>query len=273
MSAQNYCPAGFVYPSNLSCWCESGKLYQDCHRADYLSRHEFIQKMRRGEVPFFARVVSENGEQSSMEIGAVRICRDGETQILSEGPITLTTNAVSGDRTPVAIARIDIPADGSVGTIRTAGNASVSNATMALPLALRNSTDGVVMTDSPSGAYVRATLGFQDATQTPYFDFMLGVKGKKEEIVDGRKNRTHVTLFPDGNGKFLRLEGDDTSIEIEQDFYADSKMIIPRIVKIRSSYFSRTLAAEFEVLVAEFEVAGGAIELANIYFELQDRSA
>lgn len=221
---------------------------------------ELFRKTQAGELPVTARVISENGEPSSMQVGKVVVTQGGVERVLSEEMLTLTTNSVSGDKTQKSMARFSLPVDGSTGSISTVGNATVSNGT--LPLSLRLSGGSKKLkASSPSGGFAVAQIRLQDDTQLEYFDFLFGAKGQTEFVDDtGRKNRPHVALHPDGNGKFLRLADNGCEIATEQEYFAAAKSIVPCKVKIRSPHFSETL-------VAEFTASGGAVELMSIAFE------
>jgi hypothetical protein len=220
---------------------------------------ELFRKIQAGELPAAAQVISENGEPSSMQIGRVVVTHGGVERILSEETLTLSTNQVPGDKTQMSMARISLPIDGSLGSISTVGNATVSNE--ASPLSLRLS-GGVkkLKASSPSGGFTVAKINMHRDTQQEYFDFLFGSKGQAEVTDDtGRKNRSHIALHPDGNGKFLRLEGVGCEFTTEQDYSALAKSIVPRIVKISSPAFPETL-------VAKFTASNAVVELASIAF-------
>lgn len=195
-----------------------------------------------------------------MQVGKVVVTQGGVERVLSEEMLTLTTNSVSGDKTQKSVACVSLPVDGSLGSISTIGNATVSNGTLPLSLQL-NGGSKKLKASSPSGGFAVAQILLQKDSQLKYFDFFFGLKGQPEFVDDtGRKNRPHVALHPDGNGKFLRLADEGCEISTEQDYSAGAKSIVPRKVKIRSPHFSETL-------VAEFTASGGAIELMSIAFE------
>ncbi len=201
-----------------------------------------------------------------MQVGQVVVTQGGVERVLSEEMLTLTTNSVSGDKTQKSMASVSLPVDGSKGSISTVGNATVSNGALSLSLRLSGGSKKLSAA-SPSGGFAVAQVRLQRDTQLEYFDFLFGSKGQPEVVDEtGRKNRPHVALHPDGNGKFLRLEGDGCEIATEQDYSAASKTIVPRKVRIRSPRFSETL-------VAEFTVSGVAVELVSIVFEAAPNEA
>lgn len=249
--------------ANLPCKCGSGKPYKRCHREQDRGVQEVLRKWQAGELPFAALVISESGERSSMQVGRVVVAQGGVERVLSEEMLTLTTNSVSGDSTKKSVAHISLPVDGSKGSISTAGNATVSNNSTA-PTSLRlNGNSRKMKASSPSGGFAIARICRQSDTQLEYFDFLFGSKGQSENVDDaGRKSRPHVALHPDGNGKFLRLEGEGCEFSTERDYFAAAQVpsIVPRKIKIRSRQFSETL-------VAKFIASGTAVELVSLGFE------
>jgi hypothetical protein len=221
---------------------------------------ELFRKLQAGELPVTAQLISENGEPSSMQVGEVVVNQDGVGRVLSEEMLTLTTNSVPGDKTQKSVACLSLPVDGSTGSISTLGNATVNNGT--LPLRLRLSGGAKKLrTSSHSGGFAVAQIRLQNNTQLEYFDLIFGSKGQAEFVDDaGRKNRSHVTFHPDGNGKFLRLAGHECEIATEQVYSATDKSIVPRKAKFISPHFSETL-------VAEFTATNGTVELVSITFE------
>jgi len=225
-----------------------------------MGMQELFRKLQAGELPVSAHVISEHGEPSTMQVGKVVVTQGGIQRVLSQEMLTLTTNSVSGDKTQMSVARVSLPVDGSTGSISTVGNATVSNSASPLSLRLRSGSTKL-KASSPSGGFAVAQVKLQRDTQLEYFDFLFGSKGQSEAINDsGRKNRSHVALHPDGNGKFLRLEGGGCEIATEQDYLSVPQSIVPRKVKIRSPQFSETL-------VAEFTAFSTAVELVSIAFE------
>lgn len=247
--------------ANLPCPCGSGKPYKRCHRDNDIALRELSRKAMAGELKPFAQIISENSEPSSMQFGNVSITEGGVTKVLTEGMVTLSTNTIPGDVTEKSAALIMLPPDGTTGSISTTGNATVSSG--AYPLALRlNTTAKKMKATSISGGYAIAKIGRQLNTQQDYFDFLFGLKGQAE-IIDpsGRKERSHIALFPDGNGKFIRLEGDGCEISTEQSYVAADNLILPRKIKIRAPQFQ-------EMLVAEFSATDSVVELVSISFEV-----
>jgi hypothetical protein len=203
------------------------------------------QKIESGEIPFFARVRSVDGEQGGVEISHVSVTRNGQTTELLNDDIKLATNTVKGDLTSASVAMISIPIDGrSQGTIRTVGNATVSNPAEPLQIKLKDNKKDMKQ-KSDFGLWVNARIGLHRDTQTYSFEFIFGVQGQKEEVDEtGRKNRTHISICPDGNGKFLRLAG-NCEIEGEMLYFAASRRVQPNCIRIKSSDFKEILEVTF----------------------------
>lgn len=245
--------------SNLPCRCGSGKPYKKCHRAHDIGMEKILRKAYDGELKFRAEVISESGEVSSMQAGNFTIIRNGVERVVSDDMFTLTTNTVLGDKTDSAAASMSLSVDGTEGEIATSGNATVSNQSIAIPLRLQGNVRKL-KAKSPSGGFVIARIDLQRDTNTQYFDFLFGKSGQPEEADNaGRKNRSHVAFFPDGNGKFLRLAGGQCELSCEQRYLPGEKMVVPRIAKIRSPHFT-------EQLVAQFVTIDGTVELQSIGF-------
>jgi len=121
---------------NDNCRCESGKKYKYCcliydekTKVSYSKPGKSLyDKIVDGELPFYARIISQDGETSSMEISNASIIINGQTKTLIDEKITLSTNTTNGDRTKVSAASIQIPIiDSSKGEIKTLGNAQILN--------------------------------------------------------------------------------------------------------------------------------------------------
>ena len=232
--------------ANSPCPCGSGKKYKRCCRAKDEGIRGLFEKISSGQLPFTARIISKSGEASSMEVSHASITQNGHTTILVDEKVTLATNSTHGEKTTSSVASISIPADGSSpGAIRTAGNASVSNAAQFRAIALAGDAKKLKAT-SNSGLFVVARLGLQSETQIEYFDFLFGVKGQSEEVNEsGEKQRPHITLYPDGNGKFIRLSGHNCEIEGDMQYNAGTHRVLPQQLRIKSSDLGETIEVTF----------------------------
>ena len=112
---------------NSKCRCGSGKKYKNCCKAKNEGLRQLYKKITNGEIPFGARVISSNGESGSMEIKKVTITRNGQTRVLLDDQLKISTNTITGDKTELSIASISIPTKGAQdGSINTVGNASTN---------------------------------------------------------------------------------------------------------------------------------------------------
>lgn len=205
-----------------------------------------FEKISSGQLPFLARIISQSGETSSMEVSHASITQNGLTTVLLDEKVTLSTNSTHGDKTTSSVASISIPTDGSSpGTIRTVGNASVSNAARLTIIALAGGAKKLKAT-SGSGLFVVARIGLQRDTQIAYFDFLFGMRGQSESVDEsGEKQRPHIALYPNGNGKFIRLAGHNCEIEGDMQYYAGTRQVLPQQLRIKSTDFGETIEVSF----------------------------
>jgi hypothetical protein len=205
-----------------------------------------FHKILSGQIPFGARIVSKNGETASMEVKNVSITQGGKTTVLLDEKMILATNLTNGDRTANSVASISIPTDGlSPGAIRTVGNASVSNIARPLKVALAGGVKKL-KAKSDSGLFVVARTGFQGDTEIAYFDFLFGMSGQSEGVDDlGIKQRPHIYLYPDGNGKFIRLAGHNCEIESDMQYCSSAHQVLPQKLRIKSIDFGETVEVIF----------------------------
>lgn len=235
-----------IYSANMQCHCGSGKKYKRCCRAKDEGMRNIFEKIASGQLPFRAEIISKNGEASSMEVHHASVTQDGRTTVLLDEKITLSTNSTSGDKTTASVASISIPTDGlSLGSIRTVGNASVSNVANHPKISLAAGKKKL-KTKSESGLFVVVRTGLQRDTQIEYFDFLFGVSGQTERMNDaGEKQRPHITIYPDGNGKFIRLSGHNCEIESDMQYSSDARQVLPQLLRIKSLDTGKTIEAIF----------------------------
>ena len=205
-----------------------------------------FEKLSSGQLPFGARIISQSGEAASMEVHHVSITQNGRTTVLLDEKVTLATNSTLGDKTTTSVASISIPADGlSPGAIRTIGNASVSNVARPLNISLAGVVKKLKATSS-SGLFVVARTGLQRDTQIEYFDFLFGVRGQSESVDEsGEKQRPHIALYPEGNGKFIRLSGHNCEIESDMQYLSGARQVLPQQLRIRSTDSGQTIEVAF----------------------------
>lgn len=219
----------------MLCHCGSGKKYKRCCRVKDEGMRNLFEKLATGQLPLRAAIISESGEASSMDVHHASMMKDGKVTVLLDEKITLSTNSTSGDKTTASAASISIPTDGlSLGAIRTIGNASVSNISDYPKISLAAGVKKIKAT-SELGLFVVARTRLQRNTQIEYFDFLFGVRGQTESVDDsGEKQRPHITIYPDGNGKFIRLSGHNCEIESDMQYSSESRQVLLQQLRIKS---------------------------------------
>lgn len=207
-----------------------------------------FEKLASDQLPIRAEIISSNGKPSSMEVHHVAIMKDGLTTVLLDEKVTLSTNSTSGDKTEDSSASISIPLDGmSLGIIRTVGNASVSNDAIPTKILLAGGAKKLKET-SNSGLFVVARIRLQRDTQVEFFDVLFGRRGQDENIDEaGQKQRPHIAFYPDGNGKFIRLAGQNCELESELQYSATSRQVVPKKLLIKSADFAETVELMFSL--------------------------
>jgi SEC-C motif len=234
------------YSANAPCHCGSGKKFKRCCRAKAEGMAGLFEKISSGKIPFTAKFMSSGGEPGSIEIGPWSVTKNGRKTVLLHETLTLSTNTAHGDKTAPSLASISIPIDGcSAGSITTIGNASVSNIQNSPPIALAGGAKKL-KTTSASGLFAVARVLLQRDTQIQFFDILFGVRGQSEEADDsGEKQRPHIALYPDGNGKFIRLSGHDCEIEGEMVYRPGTRQVLPQLLRIKSNDLEETIEITF----------------------------
>lgn len=232
--------------SNSPCPCGSGKKYKRCCRSKDQGLRTLHQRLLAGELPFFARISSTDGAAGQFVVSRASITRGGVTTVLLDEAITVSTNNTAGTKTEMSAAAISIPVDGtSHGSIWTSGNASVSNSSASVELALRGGTKKMKGV-SPTGLYAIARVGTQRDSGQQYFDLLFGTSGQAEEVdAEGVKQRPHIAIHPDGNGKFIRLAGHSCEFESEMTYQLAARQIVPSAVRVRSIEHQEVLELRF----------------------------
>jgi hypothetical protein len=165
---------------------------------------------------------------------------------LITAPVTLSVNTTSGNNTEIAHAQLVVPATGiETGTAVTNGNATV---TMGLPrfqIALPAGKKKLRIS-SASGMFAVLRVGTQRNDGTQYFDVLFGRLGQSEDVDEsGQKNRPHIAIAPDGNGKFLRLQGHRCEVESSMTVGSSSGPIYPDSYRIRSLELNACIELRF----------------------------
>jgi hypothetical protein len=222
----------------------------------------FRKKLDSGELSAFARVKSSDGAHAQIDIASMSLSRDGFTSDLIEEHISLSTNAQVGDITNKSAAIISFPLNSlNEGIIQTSGNASVSNNPKPIMLQICGGSDQIKV-KSANGLFVIARLRLQRNTGFQYFDILFGTANRRETLnASGAKQRPHLSFYPDGNGKFIRLADYKCELETMQKYNAQQKQIIPSSIRIRS-------LEHMEIIELNFESSDSAIvNLKEIRFE------
>ena len=217
------------------CPCGSRKKYKRCCRAHDRGWASLHKKLQDGSLPFFAQVRTDGGSTNSITVHGATVTRGFSKKDLLTAPVTLSVNSTSGNNTKTAHAQVVVPATGiETGTAATSGNATV---TMGLPrfqIALPAGKKKLRIS-SASGMFAVVRVGTQRSDGTQYFDVLFGRSGQSEDVDEsGQKNRPHIAIAPDGNGKFLRLGGHECEVESSMTVGSSSGPIYPDSYRIRS---------------------------------------
>jgi SEC-C motif len=247
--------------ANDPCRCGSGKKYKRCCRARERAWDTFQSRLHEGSIPFVAQVRTNGGASNSFTLQEASVTRGNFKKDLLTAPITLSVNQTNGSQTQEAHAQLVIPAMGSsTGTATTAGNAAVTMVLPSLQLVLSGGEKRLKIS-SPSGMFAILRVALQRNDGTQYFDVLFGQTGQSEEIGEsGKKNRPHIAISPDGNGKFMRLDGHKCEVESAMTLDSSSGPIYPDTYRIRSLElnacielrFSRSGPTEIELQSARF---------------------
>jgi hypothetical protein len=238
---------------NEPCDCGSGKKYKKCCLVNPKPQKSLYEKLMTEDTHAFARIISKDGESSSMEISHTSVTKNGVTTILQDEVISLSTNTIQGDNTEEASAMLSIPIDlKSSSKILTSGNATVLNGQEHFVIQIIDNQKKLSL-KSTNGLFASIKVSNQKDSNFNYLTILFGVKGQKEFInEDGRKNRSDIALYPSGNGKFIRLsdnvgEFDPTwTFENNLTYDPSEKTIYPSQILISSSKYSEKLTLKFE---------------------------
>lgn len=233
--------------ANSPCTCGSGKKYKRCCRKKDEGMRSLFEKLSSGQLPFSARIVSQNGESASFEVEHASITLNGQTTVLLDEKVILATNSMRGDKTITSVASVSIPADGVLsGTIQTVGNASVSNISHPSKIALHGGKRELKAKSLSGLLFVVARIKKDHATQIECFDFLFGARGQSEKVNElGIKQRPHIVLYPDGNGAFIRLSGHNCEIASDMEYFAGKRRIIPQHLRIKLTDSGQIIEVEF----------------------------
>lgn len=208
------------------------------------------------------RIRSSGGESSGITVERIAVTRNGVTTVHLDEPISLNTNAAPGDKTEVAGAVLTFPSDSTTSAkIHTVGNASVSRVPTPVQVALSNGVR-LLRCTSESGFFAVAKVKTQRDIGQGYFDLIFGAGGRQVKLdEDGRKNRPHISLSPDGNGKFLRLSGHRCEVQAEMVYLPELHRISPVTFRVRLVEHGETLCLAF------VHEESACVVLQSIHFE------
>lgn len=245
---------------NKLCFCGSGKQIKKCcltekqqlikqdldkqkEHKDWVSWNERV--FSKGS--FFAEIQSTNGISRSMKVCNASITKNGVTTTLFEDEITLSVNSVTGDKIGESSAIFIVPQDNNKSAkIKISGNASVVNKKEHYNINIINNKKKLKC-KSNNGLSATLRIGKQIDENFDYFDVIFGLAGK-EEIAnsEGVKNRPHVTFYPSGNGKFIRLSNYPCDFESELGYCPNGNDIFPSKLVIHIKDFFEKLVLNFK---------------------------
>ncbi len=114
---------------------------------------------------------------------------------------------------------------------------------------------------SQTGLYAIARVRTQHDSDQQYFDLLFGTSGQAEEVdAKGIKQRPHIAIHPNGNGKFIRLAGHSCELESEMTYQPRARQVLPRAVRVRSLEHKEVLELRFA------QDTTGSIVLEEIHF-------
>ena len=212
-----------------------------------------IEKSKPNDFHAFASVDSTNNSSSSIEILHASMTKEGITKVLLDEKMTLSTNTISGDTTDNASAFLAIPYDGSIKPkIHTIGNAEVTNDKSPFDIEIPLNKKKIKI-QSKNGLFAIIRVLEQRDRSFKFLNILFGLTGQKEfKNKEGRKNRSELSFYSNGNGKFIRLSdinGDiDQTWEIENimTYEPKDKNIFPSTLTISSKRFQEKLILNFD---------------------------
>jgi hypothetical protein len=211
-----------------------------------IAMKQLFEKLASGQLPLTALTISPSGQDLSMQVHQASIVRNGQETVLIDKKITLSTNSTPKDKTPTSVASISIPQSGlEPGQIKTIGNASVSSGVRPVKIAIVNG-QRKLKAESKSGLFVVAKKTLQRDKGFEYFSFLFGTSGQSEAVDgSGDKHRAHIDLYPDGNGKYIRLSEHNCEIENDMQFDSKTSLVSPQKLRIKSVEHGETIEVTF----------------------------
>ncbi len=209
---------------NYFCPCGSGKKYKNCCYTKDFGFSTLRQKLMNDELPFFASITSSNSQSSSFKLQNAKVVKNGIEKTVFDDEITLSTNTTNGDKTENSSASLVIPIKPNLESkINISGNATVRNNMEPYKIEIRDNPKKIRI-KSGKGLFAIIRIAFQRSAGFYFFDVLFGVEGQEETInTDGNKERPHIAIYPDGNGKFIRLLGHNCELESELTYDPSQK--------------------------------------------------
>ena len=122
--------------------------------------------------------------------------------------------------------------------------------------------------ESSAGLYALMSLGYQRDQNFQYFNILFGAKGQPETVdPEGRKSRPHISLYPDGNGKFIRLSQYKCVLHSRLNYDPSTGVISPATISIDCQDFAEQLVLKFE-----FHPDATTVVLSEAAFEVSNAS-
>jgi hypothetical protein len=202
-------------------------------------------------------------EPESMIASSAYISRDGIEEVIFEDDITLSTNDVRshGESGSFSSASLSIDVKTKKAVINTVGNASVRNKNAYQKIQFAGGKKNLKALSS-TGWFASVKLKYQRNAEHDYVDVYFGISGREEKVTnDGQKDRPHISFYPDGNGKFIRLSGYKCILKGELTYDTSTSAILPVKLKIEIEDSTEDL-----ILIFQHAQSDGLI-LAGISFE------
>lgn len=249
---------------NELCHCWKWIKYKRCCELLINKKPEsFLERITK--LPFWARIHSTNGAESSLKILSASRVENGVSTKLFNDEITLSTHKwdLKSESTNESIAIISFPKEKNIiPTIVTTGNGRVNNNSYIYAIKIRNDPRKLKI---ESQNWLFATIRIQNRKDCWFecFDIFFGESGWEEYIDEnGIKQRPHLTIYPNGNNKFFRFVGYKCTLESNLEYNPEDKNIYPISSKVTLEEYSEQLILNFK-----FHKELNLIELTDIHFQ------
>ena len=250
----------FREPVNKKCPCGSGKKHKNCCGKKSEGFRRLLTRIRNGEIPLSASIRASEGTTAEMQIIKASVSNGVVEKQLVSSPVSLSVNSVSGEKTENASVSLSVPVRGQpVGVISTSGNATAVTGVSAPSISIGNSRKRV-KEEGENGLYVVAYISTQTATGRDFLNILFGTTGQPEHLDDnGTKQRPHISIYPDGAGKFVRVSSHQCQISSQSEY--DSGTGSSRISSLK--ILSHELHEEVELI---FKNSGSNVVLDQMQF-------